>query len=675
MKFFKKLFIFTVTFCLLHVQYQSGVPKVHLFNHAEANPLKAEAVYSGEEAGQAEGFINQILYLAIGFVAASMIIKAKSSIPYDVMLGAAAGAIMLIGELAMMSKNSDQVAAIKLAYSKDHEGKVYNNYQIGAIRNQLEMNENLRDALKTKRNIQIAASVAFGAAIIASLSIVIAGKSIGAASLVASNSTIAAAAVAIPVGAPIIAVCTAANVSFGIYKGTYLIPRPSLIEFTSTKTLLATMSACPTYLAFTSYVAISDSYCQGSPGTSKTDPFVKPFQKIAATNGQNIKTDQSQKQEKRNAFTEILSKGFNLFFPKANAGPWMNILSIGLGGLLTTISVQGKTLDLGFGSAGKRAIAWGVMEGLVGFALTKTIKHINDTESNIEKLDKILNNFSALRDGQEVNLADNGNISGQQEIARNTKNKNIKEQEVSTQILDDNEKTPCLGGSDKKGRCFSIQRNLRVAAAANNFDIGSAIANLEKPIGLAADGFSGTNKLTKSTLDNINKIGSKKNAIENNKREVISRLNDILKKNNEKPFSFSQRVAASHNNLKSELSKSLLKQGLTPRLAAKQLGISTGSKVDVANANGQSKKEPIKKGKLKQNRFFVKTKPTQIDFGFGEKEKKKAILNDNNNSKETSLSNNEEYVINDISERQETSLFKIISIRYIKSGYKKLSDL
>ena len=101
MKALKMLMVFVTTFCLLNVQYQSGVVQISLTNdvQAQANQnLKAEGVYQGDDAAQADGFMDQILYLAIGIVSAGLITKGLNcgtSIPLDVILGAVSGASLL----------------------------------------------------------------------------------------------------------------------------------------------------------------------------------------------------------------------------------------------------------------------------------------------------------------------------------------------------------------------------------------------------------------------------------------------------------------------------------------------------------------------------------------------------------------------------------------------------
>ena len=74
----------------------------------------------------------------------------------------------------------------------------------------------------------------------------------------------------------------------------------------------------------------------------------------------------------------------------------------------------------------------------------------------------------------------------------------------------------------------------------------------------------------------------------------------------------------------------------------------------------------------------AKGKVKKIDFGFGKfgdkSMKKKGAGGADGMANANVVGADEEYVLDDIAEDKNASIFQIISVRYLKSGYKRLQE-
>lgn len=782
-------------FCLMNVQYQAGLVGFSISNDAMAQstmtydqyqqqqqnggePLKADQVYSGEDAENAGGYLDQILYLAIGLIAGTMIIKATGPIPADVIVAAVAGGILLVGEFMMMSKKEDAVAALELHYTSDNEGKTYDNAQTEALKTQLKMNEDLKEALETKRNIQMAATAALIGASLTAIVIEATGE---------ATSTTGAASAAVPGSVPPTPVTPnpfynplcipSLSTLFPTYKTTKITVRtPSMTKVTTLTTTCTSMALCTFFLPYCTYEKTVNYYMKrtGTVTQNLDSGWKNLFQKFAEANPEGFQIAQNfmndigieSAEEKRKKYIEesayklshgsiipsshsiqglhasmnkankeikekdplkryinvyernklasgsnksmsleeykrfsqvygyeslsetdqstmkdilvtAADKGLDLIIPEAEAG-WMGLLSMVGGVLIGVFMAQDLILDTFFDAGYNRAIAWGIMGVIVGYGLTQTMKGIDATESNINKLNDILNKMSHLEDGVAVNGQGNGGVNGNDQNNPNITG-NSDQQNVDLG-LEDGQKTPCVGGTMENGTCKKIGPQLQQADAAGNLNLGSALAGTANLIGQVGDGISGTDKISGSTLNAMSQLGSKKGALASNRRAALAKLENMLKQNKAKPFGYNRRVSDLHKKMRSALKKSLKKQGLTPKAALAKMGM------PVADPG-----KGIEKGDLEdKGELLAKAGPAvvvnpgagakagKIDFGFGKLDDKSMAAQGAGGEEGMADANvvgeDEEYVLDDIAEDKNASIFQIISVRYLKSGYKRLQN-
>jgi hypothetical protein len=768
MKALKMLMVFVTTFCLLNVQYQSGVVKISLTNDVQAQGaqnLKAEGVYQGEDAENADGFLDQILYLAVGLFTAGGIIKySESSPPVDVIIAAIGGGILLLGELMMMSSNEEAVAAMELNYTMDNNGKTYKNSQLEAFRTQLKMNEELASALKTKQMIQFAGTAALSAATVVALAVTTITE-------ITDESTIAAATTASTASfGTLAAPCGACVGSVFALKPLRMTALPSCPLFGTKLTQWTIMKTCPVCIpaavtepliddahscAATSVLLLKNDswpkqmeqmYAKQNPAALKiTKNFINNFElseteklkqkndyilnalynKINAKpiisfsnplnrlpslssskgldeseinfymrmheNKNYLKGDiKSVSLQEYNHFESVYKyndlslndqgtmknilvtaaeKGLNLIFPKAEAG-YMKLLGV-VGGVLVGVYVMSsKRWDTIFNSSKYRAIAWGVMSAIVAYSLTKTMDGLSQTENNIEKLKKILNNLSSLTDAQVIDLGGGptggGGASdlGTKPIFGNVNG------EATDLGLGAGNVTPCLAGKISDGTCKSVSRVLKAASSVEGFNLGGGLAGASSILGAIGDGISGASILSGATLGNLTKLNGKKGALANNRRAALAKLDKVLKRTGQNPFGLNKKVSDFHKQMKASLKSSLAKQGLSPKLAAAKLGITGG-----AEAKKDGKEEGI------QNREGVaaaggagafKAGGKKIDFGFGSAGKVPKTAAMQFDDPNVVAKDMEEYILDDISTDKSADIFQIISVRYLKSGFNRL---
>ncbi|MBT7609203.1 MAG: hypothetical protein HN576_05575 [Bacteriovoracaceae bacterium] len=777
MKAVKIIMVFITTFCLLNMQYQAGVVHLSISNDVQAQTntqnYKAENVYQGEEASQADGFLDQILYLAVGLICAVMIIKAKSSTAYDIIIAAAAGAALIVGELIMMTQNADAVAAMEISYTTDNEGKTYDNAQTEALKTQLEMNKKLKGALTTKAWIQGIAGVALLAATVAAVSIWATALSTGSAGLVLAGVPGSIPPTPVTPNPAYQPTCAAAMGTYASYWATYVIPKPSSADYPSNQALLSTMATCTYFIPFQTYEMASDLYMAVPAATVQNENkfLIDKLQKMAKTNPQaleitksfmeesyfsddekskfrkelinktlvndihvksiisshhplyevNIKEDLVAEKNEINRYMRVhesksvaagdiksitlnefhnfetiykyddlnsfdqmtmkdilrtaANKGLDLILPQAKAD-WMKLLMV-VGGVLAGVYlIEATTMDLLFGTAGKRTIVWGVMTAIVAYSLSKTMQGLKATNSNIEKLEKILDNMSKLVDGQEYQIG--GTVGGGGADDLGTKPV-FGEVNITGPVpvgLDDGQVTPCIGGQNPDGSCQSVATQLQAAESSPGFNFGGALEGSSNLIGQMADGMSGVNNLSAGTIEKMQALGKKRALLSKNRKLALEKLEKMLKKNKLKPFGFNKRVSDFHNKMRATLKSSLTKQGLTPKMAAAKLGIiGSGDDKKVAKEEGVQNRE----GVAAKSGALTKSTGKKIDFGFGSGTTK------NSNAASAGVADFEdpnvtgekmpEYETDDIALDKSANIFQIISLRYLKSGYQRLRSL
>ncbi len=650
MKYLKKLLILTITFSLLNIHYQPGQMGFHISSsdlQAKEDQTEAKGVYSGEKAKDADGYMSYILYLAIGFITARMIKGSLGKMPYDVVLGSVGGAAMLLGELFLLTQNKKSIEERTIG---DKE-KGLNNQQIESLRTQRDLNKDLKYTLETKLTIQKAIYSTFLASSIVTI-FMMAAETKAEAQLLAlssANSTVS------PQGQ------ITAQAVVELMSNNSL-PKSSIEDrFIMNKAFLK-MRSDP---AAIEVIQLKESNAFFDAGTLLNSPFASIFKTI------QDKAPPFIKSPVKKALQFIAYSLINLIIPPAKAKNWGRALGTGLGVLTAVYLPQAVYFDKYLATPHRRFFAWTAMGLIVKLVSNKTEEQLKAVTNNISKLDEILSN-PKLRGPEELDIDNNPPLNGDQLFGSKTIPFRRVTLNGAGQKVEESIKAPCTAGTDKNGRCLSVLQKIRPISSLNGFNLKSALVNTGGPILALGDKISGASKLSKSTLNNISQIASKKNALLKNKKRALSKLNNILTKSGQKPFE-QKRITDFNNNIRGKLRASLLKEGLSPKIAASKLGLSTARGQSTAKANFKPRFQNQKET-FKSERVLSKTRPAGLNFGFVQEKTRESGHHNQVHLKDENAKKIAESFIKDISDKKETSLFKIISVRYLKSAYKKLQN-
>lgn len=372
----------------------------------------------------------------------------------------------------------------------------------------------------------------------------------------------------------------------------------------------------------------------------------------------------------QNMLIVAAEKGIDLFLPKAEAN-FGKILTIVGGALLAVVLATSTVMDLMLGTGIKRSITYAGFVIAVALGIKATSDDLDAIESNIDKLTEIINNLSNLNSGPMVThtgAPDTG--GGTNGIDR----PQVKPQDGDITLgLDDDAPTPCLGGGTP-GNCNDVQKQYKAASAVEGLTLDSGLNSTANTVAGIGNDLSGTKSLSGNTLGKLRDLGKNKGAIAKVNRSLKDRLANELKKNKLNGIDHDK---AGDKFLK-DLQKAMLKKMNEKGVTGPQLLASAG----VPNFGGDKKKgkddKALKDAKAalaaaKGKPVAAKKKAPKIGFDFGDNKAgigggDGADLDDPN-----TIGEDEEYVLDDIVEDKGASLWQIISVRYLKSGYNRLS--
>lgn len=366
-------------------------------------------------------------------------------------------------------------------------------------------------------------------------------------------------------------------------------------------------------------------------------------------------------------------KGLDIFVPKAEAN-FGKLLTL-LGGALMGYLLAGSTvMKLLLGTATRRAIVYGIFGGIVGAGIAATNEDIDAVDSNIDKLNEIINNLSNLNSGPMVTHTGAPDTGGG---ANGIDRPQVNPQDGTIDLsLEDNKPTPCLGGGTP-GNCNSVQDQYKAANAIEGLTLDSSLNSTASTAAGIGDDISGTKSLNSGTLGKIKGLSKNKGALSKLRDRLKDRLNKDRKKSKLGGIDFDKESAKWKDKMQAAILKKIKDDGKTPGQVLAASGIPTLNSGKDKNKKDDKALKDAKaalaaaKGKAVAGKG--KTKAPKIGFDFGDNKAgigggDGAGLDDPN-----TIGEDEEYVLDDIVEDKGASLWQIISVRYLKSGYNRLS--
>ncbi|MCO4794840.1 MAG: hypothetical protein KC493_14065, partial [Bacteriovoracaceae bacterium] len=160
MKTLRVLLVSVISFCLLNVQMvmtTQGLKITSNVAYAQTDggngsngttgtnsqnfQTTQSYIQQGQDQDEGAGWMDQLLMLAIGFIAGGWFMNCTGGITIDMIIAAVGAAVLIVGEIATIFTYQGSVAEMEMAYQADHEGKMLNNDdQVEAFRKELENN-------------------------------------------------------------------------------------------------------------------------------------------------------------------------------------------------------------------------------------------------------------------------------------------------------------------------------------------------------------------------------------------------------------------------------------------------------------------------------------------------------------------------------------------------------
>jgi len=297
-----------------------------------------------------------------------------------------------------------------------------------------------------------------------------------------------------------------------------------------------------------------------------------------------------------------------------------------------------------------RIYIWGGFAALTALAISTTKSQQNATENNIKKIDGILADMDKLKQGVQASQAAKNGMAINRSIDLTSGDLKVSEGAKMVGCL-----SPMVGGN-----CGSLEANSAQALNANQ--ISSSLATLSTTLMKTADTLSSKGSLSSAEVKKLDELNGKSNAI---LKSVNDQQDKFLSLNKSIP---NPNVALKSEEMKNQLSKIASDElGKKPFLADRILA-SVGATEAVNSKNPldqmKSKNEAVNyqnKSSGGESHLIADEKKSEIEMqdGLGKEVEKMPILNIE-----------EEGLTKD----HTTSIFEIISARYLKTGYRKLLD-
>lgn len=630
-------------------------------------------IFEGLQPDKAGDMLNFIMMIIIGFLAAGLMKCEKKSA--DIYIAAVGGLIYIAGEIMQYFKADSKFKEEAIEYETSETGapKLDEN-QLEAFAKQKEGYTAARDAAKQKAMMQKAAAAAFGVA--------------GATALVSSfmfksaeetckleGESIAATSIA---GNPAGPACMAAVAKVAEWQGLSETAKPSEIDFANCQATAVVAQACPgaSCQALTGFAGNACASCANFmvPDPVSSLPFEQQY-KVRLENYQHYANAQQCKMPQEqlitsNLYYNIVEKALDLFFPAAQAkmNPLVTLFG-GLGAGIAVVMLLKESIKpvLGFmlGTPMKRGIVYTMMAG-VSFMVSKKSEEVAKVmQENIDKIDAIVNRFNNL-EGTQQRI---DNAFGNQPTLTNVPIR------VGQPIGTDGEPFPCLSTTSKDNKCIDNKKIIESSLGQSNLELPPGVSSLASTVGETGNGITGRSSLSSGAVEGASSLASNARKIDGLNRSLEKQLNDLNRKAGKNPFNFNKARNDLLGKLQGSMLKALDKKGLNGYQAL--AAVAPASAPAIASTDGIN--DELKKAVAKQDATPTSSgnkAASNGGFQFKFDEPKTDALNFGNAKPQGLAGIDEgELDVDDIVDDENVSIFKVISVRYIKSGYPRVLKL
>lgn len=625
----------------------------------------------------------------------------------DMMLAAAGGAIFIAGEALAFFKLKSAIKDMETQITRDKNGNI-NREQIAALERLKKSYEEAKKTAGTKKMLQMAAAAAFAAAAVMAYTLNTAEQ----AAMTSCKTALATAGsscqgLSAPAG-------STASMLQALEAGR-IIPKPSAAGMATSLTQEASEKTGEATTATTaSTLATSYSTTCGTVAGSWACPLVSPCMSapsavsaacaavtptLKASSGfcpaapglvLNVTpTKQFYAKQTINPQLAIFNLVVNSLFPEARAdlfSPLGIASGLAIKFLLTTSKTLGPTIDMYLLAPMNRAIIWGILGALTFVASSATNNVIAQIEANISKIDIILNSMNSMAAGTTATQA---TLTNPKNAVANKASNILKMNTAQYEDVDLTEagggQLPCFTGPDPKN-CKSLDSAASGLPGNNLLDKNSQ--SQLTAILKTANGFNGTSKISKGTLDSAGKLASSAVAFRAAADRAKKLTQDRLKASGSK-IDIDAESKKFSNQMEKAINDGLKKSNSTASsMTASMYGGGGAGALNATTADSNASDDKVGAGTASNVAGIVpgtidlsaSGNAMDVDLGGGasleaNKESTPEELAAYNAATKGATSIDEFEIKNDITKDTSSSLFELISNRYQRSGYQRLFKL
>lgn len=347
--------------------------------------------------------------------------------------------------------------------------------------------------------------------------------------------------------------------------------------------------------------------------------------------------------------------------------------------IMATLIPQAKYIDTFMSTPWLRSTAFGVMGGLVLVGAERTEEQADIMSENAQTIDKMLQKMDS---SDNPSLASDNN--GPQTGSTGGGNNFFAPTPGASNSLG-LEEAKCPDGSDRteQGRCNSIEQQINEGVEQTLADVngvGGTLASAAGGIGALADEFANQGGLDEGSFEDARDITNNTNAVRDLSRNLQKELNKSRKDQGLAEVDFKQKAREFEDQIKQAAARSV-RENAPGGSAAR--AVLAGRPLPSKDSEEQGPQEEVSSASASRpsagqasGGYQVPSSSNGFDFDGRDLDLEEDRFSYNENGDEvTNIKEDLNSGDIDIVKNKNVSIFKVISVRYMKSGIPKLMDI
>lgn len=687
-KLIKSMMTFFLTFMLLNLQVHSldGSIVIELGQRVQAQNVVTDQNSQGQtgylqlEGDDSSGILSKLtspgvallVYMASAFVIYKLIMACKP-VTYDVIGAAIAAGIYIMGEVMSITTGEQKLKAKTLEYKTYSEDEVVSSEQYEVLVQEKTALMEIKQAAEKRQKMQNAAALAFGVSAGIALFTEVKDTSLMMACTSASGAS---------------AICGATcSKPIVLASKKDQIRRASLAPSQAEKSPLMTLnlgiekfvSSCTAEASAASIT--SAGACVGLAGATAANCSMYVINTELSEIGCFPLSVVNNDNQLNNKWYSTILNGVFMTEAIASGQKILSIVGGAIGGYLL---VESKKIDTLITSPSKRAILWGGLAVFGKMVAGKTGETITKVDRNIAMIDQILDKMNAtMEKGIDVSVGSvASNVTGTGSNVTTFPSGPV------------GAVTDCLNGSSGSG-CNSLPNPKVIPDLESKFpSIPQGLKSSFNDMLGFANGVQGRSSISPKAASKIDSLNGRQNAINKSLLRGQKRLDKVRKKLGKDNFKLGDKAKSNFLDRVKKASDYFKKKGMNPNSMLSKIGgsasgfASSGAGRDSGLSDAQKAAgllgEDLEGGKGLSDTLGGKgldkgnagTGNGEFNFEFDEDAleaevaAKNAAFADMAAEASKIEGSEEDSIIEDSS----VSIWKVLSTRYLKSGYKKLLE-